>query len=555
MKRNRALLALLVVHVALTGALALANPHALLLDDAYYSLTVARNLATGQGFSYGGFPTNGVQPLYSFLMAPVMAALGDQPELCLRLALLLMIACSAGLLVVLYRLTERLVDSTAAVIAGALYVVNASLTAQIMSGLETPLHGLLFWGFVALYLRFRESDSAHAFAGLGLLLGLTAYARFDTVFLFVAVAVDLAKQDLRAPRRLVRRGLALFAPALALLAPWFIWCWLTFGTFVQSSGMFHRWRGLVRQDLPASVGGLATFAMAKVVSLVLKLPLVGLGWEGISRTLGAHWLGAQRPQTGLLIELLHQRPTIAVALLLVIALALVFVIRFGRSGLRQMRRLNPLAFLWPAVACAAVYYPLYQLNYSMRHFFPFNAGMVVVLGAFLSGVFARLSGAGVEKQSPPGSAAVRVVFVAALVFLTALPAISTWVRDADADVPRDRIAVIERVTEPGARIGYTDCGVYGYYVRGRTIVNLDGILNFEALREMQSGDIGAYLVRQHIDYVLYLQNFQAEFATQWQAFIASRVTLVPPTDWIYRVATEKGRPAGPEPRNPAPGTR
>jgi hypothetical protein len=161
----------------------------------------------------------------------------------------------------------------------------------------------------------------------------------------------------------------------------------------------------------------------------------------------------------------------------------------------------------------------------------------------------------VEKQSPPGSAAVRVVFVAALVFLTALPAISTWVRDADADVPRDRIAVIERVTEPGARIGYTDCGVYGYYVRGRTIVNLDGILNFEALREMQSGDIGAYLVRQHIDYVLYLQNFQAEFATQWQAFIASRVTLVPPTDWIYRVATEKGRPAGPEPRNPAPGTR
>jgi 4-amino-4-deoxy-L-arabinose transferase-like glycosyltransferase len=538
-KRNHVLIALVALHLLLLSLLALFNPHALLIDDAYYSLTIARNMATGQGISYGGFPTNGFQPLYAFVMTPLMAALGDRPELCLRLALLLMVACSAGLLIVIYRLTARLVDERAALVAGALYVANAALVAQVMSGLESALHGLLFWGFVALYLRYRATDSAKALAGLGLLLGLTAYARFDTVFLFFAVGVDLIRQNWR---RALRRGFALFAPALALLAPWFIWSWRTFGTIAQSSGEFHRWRGLAQQDLPSSLAGMVKFAAAKLVSLALKLPLEAVGWESASRVLAKHWLGTDRPRTGLLVELLQRRPLLAIALLAAVIVALVLVVRFGRAGLRRVRVLGPLAFLWPALACAAVYYPLYQLNYSMRHFFPYNVGMVIVLATFLSGLGV---GAGLKRaptESQRGAAVLRgkqIAIMLALVLATAWPAAPMWLRNAEGKVPRGEIAAIEQVVEPGARVGYTDCGVFGFYVRGRIIVNLDGILNFEAQREMRNGDIGKYLVRRHVDYVLYLHNFRADFARQWRDYIIPVTEPVSQADWIYRVTGQQ----------------
>ncbi|MEK7250053.1 MAG: hypothetical protein AAB209_06475, partial [Bacteroidota bacterium] len=39
-------------------------------DDAYLSLTIARNIAKGLGPLYGFEYTNGFQPLYVFLMVP-----------------------------------------------------------------------------------------------------------------------------------------------------------------------------------------------------------------------------------------------------------------------------------------------------------------------------------------------------------------------------------------------------------------------------------------------------------------------------------------------------
>jgi hypothetical protein len=42
-------------------------------DDAYLSLTIAKNIAEGLGPSYSGEYTNGFQPLYVFIMVPVFS--------------------------------------------------------------------------------------------------------------------------------------------------------------------------------------------------------------------------------------------------------------------------------------------------------------------------------------------------------------------------------------------------------------------------------------------------------------------------------------------------
>ncbi|MDP8223640.1 MAG: glycosyltransferase family 39 protein [Candidatus Lernaella stagnicola] len=527
MKLPRAAWILVIVHLLLTGFFALVQPHLHLLDDAYYTLTVARHIADGQGITYGGAPTNGFQPLYGFVMAPVMWLFGGHPEWCLRLAKLFLAFCSAALLVVLMKVARRLLDDGAAWLVGLLFVANANLLGHSLSGLETSLHALLFWLFVYLYLQFRDDERTKVLVALGLLLGLTAYARFDTVFLMAGVAVDIVWRKRREPRAVLGRGFLMFTPAALLLAPWFVWSRFACGSFFQSSGAFHRWRGLLQQGVPESWPGMIKFAAVKWISLGIKLPLEPLfGYERAMRVLAARLLSGERQTSGFLVQLGRDRPLIAVALVALALAIAALLFWFGRRHVGRIKKLEPLAFLLVPLAGAAVFYPLYMLNYSMRHFYALSLGVALIWAAFFSGFLTADRLAGNARRVAAG---------ALLVFLLALPGLKDWTAD---HTPRDAwrlIDTIEKNVPTGSRIGYTDCGVFGFYLLDFEVVNLDGILNFEALHAMRDGDIGAYLIEHDVPYVLHLHNFQADYATQWQTQVAPRAVPLLDVDWIYRL--------------------
>ena len=61
-----------------------------LSEDGYYSLAVARNIAAGHGITIDGVtPTNGFQPLLTFIQAGLFAIAHGNDLLALRLVLLL----------------------------------------------------------------------------------------------------------------------------------------------------------------------------------------------------------------------------------------------------------------------------------------------------------------------------------------------------------------------------------------------------------------------------------------------------------------------------------
>ncbi len=61
---------------------------------------------------------------------------------------------------------------------------------------------------------------------------------------------------------------------------------------------------------------------------------------------------------------------------------------------------------------------------------------------------------------------------------------------------------LEMYTEPGSIIGSTGGGVLGYFTQGRTIVNLDGLINsYEYYQMMQAGTASAYLDEIGLDYL------------------------------------------------------
>jgi hypothetical protein len=73
----------------------------------------------------------------------------------------------------------------------------------------------------------------------------------------------------------------------------------------------------------------------------------------------------------------------------------------------------------------------------------------------------------------------------------------------DASQPyMDVLPILEENTEPGAMIGMTGGGNVGYFIHGRTIVNLDGLINSYAyFQAMQEGEAGNYLEQIGLDYV------------------------------------------------------
>ena len=73
-----------------------------------------------------------------------------------------------------------------------------------------------------------------------------------------------------------------------------------------------------------------------------------------------------------------------------------------------------------------------------------------------------------------------------------------------ADAPfMDVGLLLEEHTEPGSIIGITGGGNIGYFIQGRTVTNMDGLINsYPYFQALQSGQAGEYLENTGLDYVL-----------------------------------------------------
>jgi hypothetical protein len=216
-------------------------------DDAYYYLVIARNVAAGQGFTADGIAaTNGFQPLWMWLLIPLAwLTSGDTAQLlaAAQVAIVAIFCASAGLLAGFLRARF---GAFAACIGLALLLVPRFSNVPL-SGMES---GLAIAIFVCLVRELSASgvlervEPAAADARAGVLFGLLLLARLDSVFAAAACAayaavLGLASGDRPLPARvtrLVRKGLATFWPAVALVAPYLAWNWLVFGHVVPISG-------------------------------------------------------------------------------------------------------------------------------------------------------------------------------------------------------------------------------------------------------------------------------------------------------------------------------
>src|SRR5262245_43015194 len=196
-QRDGIFLALLATGLVLRLALAWAPFSYLadrgpLIDDAFYSFSIARNLAAGHGPTADGVhPTSGFQPLYTFALVPFYALAGGGTALPIHLALTVLALSGAVSGWLVYRIARRIATRRGAWFATLLWCVSPYFLSQGMNGLETGLFGLCFLATLDFHLgSARANPSLKNLALLGLLLGVTILARVDGLLLAVAIAAD-----------------------------------------------------------------------------------------------------------------------------------------------------------------------------------------------------------------------------------------------------------------------------------------------------------------------------------------------------------------------------
>ncbi|MEL6475783.1 MAG: hypothetical protein AAFR17_00535 [Pseudomonadota bacterium] len=294
---NRALIGLFLAAIGLGMAVRLiplvSDPSVLtqifVTEDGYLLLTVARNLALGNGLSVaeGTIATNGIQPLATFLYALPYLATGGDKVAGLWGVMALAVLISAAVTWAVWRFAFRALavvpgeGGALPLLTAALWVAGPLLLLHAMNGLETGLYTLMVLCTVLyaghLFQR-REGFSWGDRIVLGLLLGLVFLARNDGAFLVAALL------GTRFVQRLISgglvRGLSDVVPpgllSLAIAAPWLAYNYTLTGSIIPISGQAQSLKAGFADNLALSPVKLfeTMFPMLPLPGSVEAIPLV-----------------------------------------------------------------------------------------------------------------------------------------------------------------------------------------------------------------------------------------------------------------------------------------
>ncbi|HMR98223.1 MAG TPA: hypothetical protein PKE62_03130 [Anaerolineales bacterium] len=284
-------------------------------------------------------------------------------------------------------------------------------------------------------------------------------------------------------------GFAYFSVAFGLLGVYMIWNKLTIGSFSPVSGQIKRWWG----SFPARVYGGATRSPFDFFGVNFQGE--GLAWTPLTNAIG-NFVSQFSDRTAE-IESYYWYALIVVVILFFLFL----LINKEVSGAALIR----LSFI--PVLCGSVLQTLYYHSSGYSAFKEWywitqRIGAVFVIGLAL-GMALTLVRKIKHIQRTAWVVALLFGFSMAQTYWAGIKLTMQYNRWSE-DVPMMEIAtLLEANTEPGSLIGFTGGGNVGYFIQGRTILNMDGLINSpEYFAHLQNGTAGEYLASLGVDYVL-----------------------------------------------------
>ena len=458
-------------------------------DDGFYYLQIARHIAHGGPSTFDGVTrTNGYHPLWMLCCTALAFVFHDRFVL-VHAALWLAFACHAATGMLLARLLKPYTGAFWAKIGGAAWLFNPLALHMCLCLTESPLYILcLVAALIALQdacrAMHRDNDaggqesetgvSTRLLVRLGLALGAAMLARTDAIFVVVPSLIVVAGVEFtRAPRptRLRRATRAFTLPALvcgSTMLPWLAYSWASVHALAQDSGVMKSlwqttWQNEAHISLAARLAAALRFMLGewlqRAFEVTFQLPFIApellIGASGAVAVCAAYTL--RRDSVA--------RPLLAGTTLLALAtIAMGMAYGYGVSDHQVWHLAEPALAVWLVLlgwvgACAAT---LLDKRHQTAAALTFLAA-TAVLGV-----------TGAREFAPH----------------------YPWQRDVYRSQP-----VLEEMVPPGERIGCFNAGIPAYF-SDRTIINLDGLVNHDAVPYWQKHRFADYLAAARIGYII-----------------------------------------------------
>ncbi|TAD87516.1 MAG: hypothetical protein EAZ99_17135 [Alphaproteobacteria bacterium] len=460
----RGLLGLLALALAALALRATAVVfHTPLTEDAFYALAVARNVAAGVGITIDGVqPTNGFQPLFTFLQAACYWLAGGEEALAARLVLALSWLVWVATTLLVAAVARDAAPGTGAecrrrgLVAAILYGGGFLTMMHHFNGLET---GLVVCGYALLWRLHQLGVDQHRF-GLPLvggLLGLLVLTRIDAAVFVAVYCLALLWRRCRGEggwRRqwpgALRAAVLVGAIAVLVSSPWWLFNILTFGSPMPTSGTAQQEWALDERRVRWGIWALGVAAMPSL------------------------WLGRLDEVFGDGIALSILRAVVASWLIV----ATVYAIRRAPPPLEEARTRATLSFaglMAISVGVLTAYYVFSFIAFWFYYRYLFPVAILAAVG--IAWVVTPL----IERQSR--AAAVIAVALCLPTLASALLAQTGRTLHVET-VYWDQMALIDAHVAPDVPVAAGQAGTLGYF-RAAT-VNVDGKVNREAIRHQDA---------------------------------------------------------------------
>ncbi len=440
-------------------------------EDGYLMLTIARNMAIGNGMSTaeGTIPTNGTQPLCTFLWAGCfLIAGGDKIQGVLFVQILSLGIALLGAYL-LYRLGRMLLSdwkdggSLAALIA-AIWYFSPNAARHSMNCLETGTVAVVLIGCAWYFLSSWKHHSAWSWprcVTLGGLLGLAFWARIDASLFIASLCLVrlvgwLPERTAEALRQRLKEVLIFGMTSVVLASPWLIYNQTQFGSIMPISGTAQSASATFGENLigiPAAV--------AEYVTVIAMIPAA-----------------------------LERNPIVIVGCVAAF-LSIVAVVALGWRRLWMQARVGAAMTLIWVILLVGWYGFLFGADHFLsRYLFPLSPFFAIAVVVALWMV--------AEKVAKRPSQLIRSTFMVAVLVVAGFLNVRLY-RQGNEHAHFQVVEWVEENVPDETWVGAIQTGTLGYY-HDRTI-NLDGKVNPYALEAKLKDDIPRYILSTPIQYL------------------------------------------------------
>lgn len=476
----------------------------LLPDDTYLSLQIAKNIANGKGPLYGDQFTNGFQPLYVFVVAPLFKLTSDQIFAPIKMALCILtlfdVATLAILLIWVMSLTK---NNLIVCIVGIFWIFNDYIIRTSLNGLETIMASFFIvsasYLFYRIYWTLPERKVSHFFS-LGIITGFACFTRVDSGLFALIIGLMILLFEYKDFKKMFFRASLFSIGVLLIFSIWIVYSMYYNKSWYPESGEAVRFMSTAFIDHNVTWKWYLEMLHIAIISQ--------LSGNGI--------------------------------LLILIGFLSIIGLRKKYLTLDLFKFITPLLLFCIAIFLAYTFY-IFTSWYFQRYLFPFSPMLLLLFAILFNATINSFSGR-----------YTRGFFLGTLViwFIPLLVRgkyLDYFIGDVNKNLGYMNLGLWAEENLPEKTVvGSSQSGALSYFAPSLNVVNLDGVVNtkcFESLVQNRNMD---FIKEQKIDYVfgwpvnikfieLHSKNFKPEdlilikkieefksWDTEWSLFKVNR---------------------------------